>query len=156
MCDPVDCSLPGSSVYGILQARILEWVLYPPPGDIPNPGINLRSPTLQMDSLQSVPSGKPKNTEVSSLSLLQRIFLTHQSNQGLLHCRWILYQLSYQFSSVRWNLSETCYGQEALPMNLLEDEALLLKHQSTAITNVKSLLKRHKHLITMWWIKKLV
>ena len=69
--DSMDCSLPGSSALGILQARILEWVALPPPGDIPNPGINLRSPTLQMDSLQSVPSGKPKNTEVSILSLLR-------------------------------------------------------------------------------------
>ena len=39
LCDPMDCSLPDSSVYGILQARILEWVAMPPPGDLPNPGI---------------------------------------------------------------------------------------------------------------------
>ena len=38
LCDPMDCSPPGSSVHGILQARILEWVC-PPPGDLPNPGI---------------------------------------------------------------------------------------------------------------------
>ena len=38
---------------------------------------------------------KPKNTEVGSLSLLQGSFPTQESNQGLLHCRWILYQLSY-------------------------------------------------------------
>ena len=37
-----------------------------------------------------------KNTGVGSLSLLQRIFLTQESNQGLLHCKWILYHLSYQ------------------------------------------------------------
>ena len=35
----MDCSLPGSSVYGILQARIMEWVGCPTPGDLPNPGI---------------------------------------------------------------------------------------------------------------------
>ena len=40
------------------------------------------------------PQGKPKNTRVGSLSLLQRIFLTQESNEGLLHCRSILYQLS--------------------------------------------------------------
>ena len=34
-CDPVDCSPPGSSVHGISQARILEWVPFPPPGDLP-------------------------------------------------------------------------------------------------------------------------
>ena len=36
---PMDCSQPGSSVHRILQARILEWVLFPMPGDIPTPGI---------------------------------------------------------------------------------------------------------------------
>ena len=57
LCNPMDYSLPGSSVHGILQARILEWVAFPPPGDLPNPGIKLRSPTLQADS--SKPLGKP-------------------------------------------------------------------------------------------------
>ena len=39
LCGPMDCSLLGSSVHGILQARILAWVAIPPPGDLPNPGI---------------------------------------------------------------------------------------------------------------------
>ena len=43
----------------------------PSPGDLPNPGIKPRSPTLQADSLPSEPPGKPINTEVHSLSLLQ-------------------------------------------------------------------------------------
>ena len=42
----------------------------------------------------------PKNTGVGSLSHLQRIFPTQESNQGLLHCQWILYQLSYQGSLI--------------------------------------------------------
>ena len=49
LCDPVDCSPPGSSVHGILQARTLEWVPCPPLRDILYPGINtvsLRSPAL--------------------------------------------------------------------------------------------------------------
>ena len=50
------------------------------------------------DSLPAEPQGKPKNTGVHSLSLLQWIFPTQKSNRGLLHCRWILYQLSYQGS----------------------------------------------------------
>ena len=37
--DPVDCSPPSSSVHGMFQARILEWLPFPPPGDLPNPGI---------------------------------------------------------------------------------------------------------------------
>ena len=49
MCRPMDCSLQGSSVHGILQARILEWVALPSSGDLPDPGIkpeSLMSPTL--------------------------------------------------------------------------------------------------------------
>ena len=68
----------------------------PPPEDLPNPEIKPRSPTLQADSLPSWPPGKSKNSGVSSLSLFQGIFLTQDSNRGLLHCWWILYQLSYQ------------------------------------------------------------
>ena len=64
--------------------------------DLPNPGIEPRFPTLQVDSLLSEPPGKSKNTGVGSLSILQRIFPTQELNLGLMHCRWILYQLSYQ------------------------------------------------------------
>ena len=42
----MDCSLPGSSVHGILQARILEWVPFPSPGDLPDSGIESESPAL--------------------------------------------------------------------------------------------------------------
>ena len=69
---------------------------FPSPGDLPNPGIEPRAPTLQADSLPAEPQGKPKNTGVGSLALLQQIFPTQESNRGLLHCRWVLYQLSYQ------------------------------------------------------------
>ena len=51
-----------------------------------------------MDSLPAEPQGKPKNTGEGSLSILQQIFPTQESNQSLLHCRQILYQLSYQGS----------------------------------------------------------
>ena len=46
LCDPRDGSPPGSSVHGIVQARILKWVTIPFPGDLPNPGIEPRSPAL--------------------------------------------------------------------------------------------------------------
>ena len=68
---------------------------FPSPGDLPNPGIKPRSPTLQADSLPDEPQAKPKNTGVGSLSLLQWIFPTQESTRGLLHCRQVLYQLSY-------------------------------------------------------------
>ena len=71
----------------------------PSPKDLPNPGIKPRSPALQVDSLPAEPQGEHKNSGVGSLSLLQGIFLIQESNQGLLHCRQILYQLSYQGGS---------------------------------------------------------
>ena len=86
------------TVHGILQARILEWVPFPSPGDLPNPEIKPRSPTLRVDSLPAEPPGKPKNTRVNSLSLLQLIFPPQELNWDLLHCRKIPYQLSYQGS----------------------------------------------------------
>ena len=72
----------------------------PPPEDLPNPGIEPRSPALQMDSLPSEPAGKPKDSGVSSLSLLQRIFQTQESNRGLLHFTRIFNQLNYQGSKL--------------------------------------------------------
>jgi len=68
----------------------------PPPGDLPNPGIEPINPALPADSLLSEPPGKPKNSGVGRLSLLQGIFPIQKTNWGLLHCWWILYQLSYQ------------------------------------------------------------
>ena len=55
--DPMDSSTPGSSVHGILQARILEWVAIPSPEDLSDPGIEPGSPTSQADSLPSEPPG---------------------------------------------------------------------------------------------------
>ena len=68
------------------------------PGDLPNPRIKPSSPTLQADSSPAEPQGEPKNTEVGSLFFLQQIFLTQETNWGLLHCRQILYQLSHKGS----------------------------------------------------------
>ena len=69
----------------------------PSPWDLPNPGVEPRSPTLQADSLPSESQRKSKKTGVGSLFLLQGIqgiFSTQESNRGLLHCLWILYQLT--------------------------------------------------------------
>ena len=97
LCDPMDYT-----VHGILQARILQWVAFPFSRDLPNPGIEPRSPAWQADSLPAEPQGKPKNTGVGSRSLLQGLFPTQESNQGLLNCRRILYQQSYQGIPVKF------------------------------------------------------
>ena len=51
LCDAMDCSPPGSSVRELSQARILEWVAISSPGDLPDTGIEPRSPALQVDSV---------------------------------------------------------------------------------------------------------
>ena len=68
--------------------------------------------SFMADSLWSEPPWKLKNTGVGSLFLLQRIFLTQESNQGLLNCRWILYQWGYHKSdqiNILLNSSEASY-----------------------------------------------
>ena len=72
--NPMDHSPPGSSVHRNLHARILEWVAFPSPWDIPNPGIEPRSPALQVDSLPSEPPGKPH--------ALQRVW--HMANVAII------------------------------------------------------------------------
>ena len=57
-----NCSLPGSSVHGIFWARHWSGLPFPSPGDLSNPGIKLRFPALQADSLLSKPPGKPHLT----------------------------------------------------------------------------------------------
>ena len=64
LCNPMNCSPPGSSVHGILQARILEWVVIPFPGDFLNPGIKAMSHALQTDSLPSEPLREVLNNYV--------------------------------------------------------------------------------------------
>ena len=60
VCDPMDCSLPGSSVHGILQAKNTGVGCHSHlQGDLPDPGVKPRSPLLQADSLSSKPLGKP-------------------------------------------------------------------------------------------------
>ena len=64
--NPVDCSPPGSSVHGISQdfpgnPGFPRGLPFPPPGDLPNPGIEPWSPALRADSLPSEPPGKPLN-----------------------------------------------------------------------------------------------
>ena len=96
LCHPIDCSMPGSSMWGFSRQEYWRGLPCPLPRDLPNPGIKPRSPTLQAYSLLSESPGKPKNTGVGSLPLLQWIFPIQGWNQGVLHCRWVLYQLRYQ------------------------------------------------------------
>ena len=93
LCDPMNYT-----VHGMLQARILEWVAFPFSRGSSHPRGQTQVSRIADEFFTAEPQGKPKNTGVGSPSLLQRIFLTKELNQGLLHCRQILYQLSYQGS----------------------------------------------------------
>ena len=116
LCHPMDCSLPGSSTHGILQARLLKWVAI----SYSRGSSQYRDRTqVSCDSCidrwilyQLCHMGSSKNTGEGSLSLLQRIFQTQESMRGLLHCGWILYQLSYQGTWV-WAYWEIMKDREA-------------------------------------------
>ena len=88
----MDCSPPGSSVHGIRQARILEWLAFYSPGSLPDPRIEPGSPVLQVDSLLSEPPRlgaikvkkkkkvkkkpqKTRNVQTCSLFSLSSLFL---------------------------------------------------------------------------------
>ena len=59
LCNPMGCSPPGSSVHEFSRQEYWSGLPFPSPGDLPDPGIILGSPTLQADSLPSEPPGKP-------------------------------------------------------------------------------------------------
>ena len=112
----MSCSLRPAKVlclWGFSRQEYWSGLPFPPPGDLPNSGIEPRSPTLQAHSLPTEPPGKPKNIGVNSLSLCQKIFLTQESNQDLLHCRrfftnWAIREAPH----IYWTL--TTYGKGEL------------------------------------------
>ena len=70
LCDPMDCSPPDSSVHGILQARILEWVAISFSRGLPQPGIEPTSPALASGFFTSERPGKPICTCSIYISML--------------------------------------------------------------------------------------
>ena len=88
--------------------------------------MELGSLALLADSLPGEPQGKPKNTGVDSLSLLQEFFRTQESNRGLLHCRRILYQLSYQGGL-------TMHAAAAKSLQVVSDSVQLHRWQPTRL-----------------------
>ena len=101
------------TVHGMLQARILERVAFPFSRGSSQPRDQTQVSHIAGGFFTAEPQGKPKNTGVGSLSLLQWIFLTKELNQDLLHCKQILYQLSYQGRRVLYiqNREHNAFGQ---------------------------------------------
>ena len=77
----MDCSPPGSSVHGILQARILEWAatLFSRGTSQPDPGVEPQSPALQADSLPSEKPGKLMENNMKFPQKIQKKIITHQN-----------------------------------------------------------------------------
>ena len=115
----MDCSLPSSSVHGILQARILEWVAISFSRDLPDPGIEPRFPTLEADALTSEP-----RTFISSqicLLLLLGVLLFLLSYPNLLASKMFHFSDPHppSFSLLsQWVDSKVC-PQNFLPVSLL-------------------------------------
>ena len=70
LCDSMDYTLPGSSVHGVIQARVLEPVAIPFSGDLSYPEIEPGCPAFWADSLPSETPGKPQTIKVSIINLL--------------------------------------------------------------------------------------
>ena len=91
-----DCLWPhGYTVHGILQA-LLEWLVFPFSRGSSQPTDQTQVTSISDWFFTNWATREDQDTGVGSLFLLQQIFLMQELNRGLLHCRWILYQLSYQ------------------------------------------------------------
>ena len=132
----MDCSLPGFSVHKDSPGKNTGVGCMPSSWGSSQP----RSPALQADSLPSEPPGKPKNTGVRSLSLLQGIFPTQESNWGFPHCKQILYQLTYQ-ESPSWILGFIMYY-----IRFENIFSILQVVQTFLITSFDA------HNLRFWWI----
>ena len=114
---------------GILQERILGSVAISPLGHLPNLGIKPRTLALQVDSLLTKPPGKPMNTRVDSLSLLQGIFLSrNQTGVSWMTGRLLPAEVPVRFSSVTQSCPTLCD-----PMNC-SMPGLLVHHQFPEFT----------------------
>ena len=106
LCNPMYCV-----VHGILQAIVLEWVALLFSRGSSQPRDWTQVSHIAAGFFTSLATREPKNTGVGSLSLLQQIFQTHKSTWGLLLCRQILYQLSYQGSPSELDICHQTVGR---------------------------------------------
>ena len=150
----MDCqraSLTPWTVHGILQARILEWVAIP--FSLPNPGIKLRSPTLQMDSLLAKPPGKPnhqlenwKKKKVFASVLLgvesshKRPLDSKKKKKTMFHWNYLIFKCMVSF------LLENHLGDLLLLFFISFTEIHLLRLSTSTIYLLESISYRRLHL----------
>ena len=139
LCNPVDYT-----VHGILQARILDWVAFLFTRGSSQPRDRTQVSCIAGGFFTSWATREAQEycSILCSLSLLQRIFPTQISNWGLLHCRQILYQLSYQGNSgFCWYLDFFFFCCERLWIigQILKDGEIAMWRLSTAVVLVREL-----------------
>ena len=128
LCNPMDCSPPGSSVHGILQARILEWLPFPPPGDLPSVEIKPRLPAFEGRFFTAESPGKP-TLSLQGHQILRvfdrKIHCLYECSLGLLLCPKQLCQLC---SSEPWEQAERVSRDtyKCCPLHSISDPALCL------------------------------
>ena len=103
--------------HGILQIRIPEWVAIPSPGDPPDPGIEPGSPALLVDSLLSVPSGKPIRKLLGLISEFTKVIGYKMNTQKFLAFLYTNNEKSDTVSTVSPSISHEVMGPDA--MNLV-------------------------------------
>ena len=103
LCNPVDCSPPGSSVHGDFPGNN-NWSGFPcpPPGDLSNPGIKPRSPALQADSLWSEPSEKPIHTQVHANTGEIRLNDVYSLAKSLINVNFLVLIIRY-YNYIRYH-----------------------------------------------------
>jgi len=98
LCDPMDCSPPGSSVHETSQAIILEWIATPSPRVSSQPRTEPRSPALQADFLLSEPPGKPNIPSMWNITWYKWTYLQNRKKK--------LTALKNQLMAVGWGCGE--------------------------------------------------
>ena len=131
-CSPTDCSPPGSSVHGILQERILEWVVgpssrgkvpFPPPGDLPDSGMEPASP--------------------ASPALQGRFFTTEPSDEPGKTIHWCN-QLGKLFGSIYLKCSKLIFYRRAVPVL---DMSLIEKDTNIHREKYEKILQQHFSIV---------
>ena len=145
------------TVHGILQARILEYVAFPFSRGSSLHRDRTQVFQLQADFLPAEPQEKPKNTGMGSLSLFQWIFPTQELNWGLLHCRWIIYQLSYHGSPILREINPE-YSLEGLMLKLQYFGHLMRRANSLEKTPMLGKIegKRRRGCKRMRWLDSII
>ena len=109
-------SLSGSSAHGTLQARILEWLPFPSPGDLPHPGIEPGSPALQVDSLPSEPHSEHKPKALKAVQCKERKSNSHPAPQG--HHLVFVFWFFFFFLAMLHRIWESSFQPGIEPMPL--------------------------------------